>query len=476
MTSLERVLPATDVADLDDHLARYGDALATVRTMSPAAVIEQVADAGLRGRGGAGFPTGTKWATVRDNEAGAAGPVTVVVNGAEGEPGSFKDRTIMRRTPFAVVEGALVAAHAVAATRVVVAVKESFAAERRRLDAAITACRAAGRLGEVTVELFAGPDAYLYGEETALLEAIEGRPPFPRVAPPFRRGIDDVGTPDADAAPDRSAAAVELAGPAATAVGIPTLVDNVETIANLVPLFVHGAAWFRAVGTDRSPGTVVCTVAGDAPGHGVAEFPMGTPLVDVLREVGGVDPDRVAAVAPGVSAAWIRREDLGVPLTYETMAAVGSGLGTAGFVVLDRDRDLLASARDTARFLAVESCGQCTPCKQDGLRLHRALDAALDGATSALADARDALVTVADGARCNLASQQQAAVGGALDWAPADGAGRRDPVIAPIADLVDGRFRLDDTAATKQPDWTHEPVDSGQAPADRLTAAGTPAD
>ena len=254
--------------------------------------------------------------------------------------------------------------------------------------------------------------------------------------------------------------------------------ENVETIANLPGIATHGVEWYREVGTTASPGTVLCTVSGSTPRAGVGEFAMGTPLLDVLEQLGGVTRDHVHAVMIGVSSPLLRPEDLDVPLTYEDLAAVGSGLGTAGFVVLGADDDLLAVAAGAARFLAVESCGQCTPCKEDGREIAERLEAALsaDGRGAAdLAVVDERLRTVADGARCNLASQQQAVVGSILARFPevVTAVNRRArPVevhhVAPIKDYVDGRFVLDPDESRKQPDWEMTPVDSGQAPADRL--------
>ena len=175
--------------------------------LGPAATIEELEASGLRGRGGAGFPTGTKWRTVAAN-ASPTLAATVVVNGAEGEPGSFKDRELLARNPYRVLEGALIAADTVGADRVIVAVKSTFAAEIARLRQAIAELAAAGWADGVAIDVVAGPDEYLFGEETALLEVVDGRPPFPRVAPPFRHGADEFGDGDG------SAADVEMAGAA----------------------------------------------------------------------------------------------------------------------------------------------------------------------------------------------------------------------------------------------------------------------
>jgi NADH:ubiquinone oxidoreductase subunit F (NADH-binding) len=485
MTTVERVLAATSVADLDAYVAHGGGgAIAAVRDAAPDDVIELLQAAGLRGRGGAGFPTGRKWETVRDFAAGGADAPTVVVNGAEGEPGSFKDRSLLRRDPFRIVEGALVAAHAIGARRIVIALKETFVPELARVRDAVATIAAAGWSRDIELDVFAGPTSYLYGEETALLEVLDGRPPFPRVTPPFRRGVEDLPVPG-DGEPGRGAAGVELAGPSPASVGVPTLVDNVETLAHVTEIVTMGADRFRELGTDESPGSLVCTVSGDAPRHGVGEFAMGTPLREVLTTVGDVDPDRVLAVMPGVSAAWLLADDLDVPLTYEAFAAAGSGLGTAGFIVVDRDADVLTVAAGVARFLAVESCGQCTPCKQDGRAIAAGLAALLDAPADSAPIRNEvdaALLTVGDEARCALAGQQQAAVGGALarlapettQSATARRTSAASETVAPIRDLVDGRFVLDIGELARQPDWTTDETDSGQAPADRL-GSGAPA-
>jgi NADH:ubiquinone oxidoreductase subunit F (NADH-binding) len=452
-----------------------GEALEAARAVEPAAVVQTVADAGLRGRGGAGFPTGVKWATVAEF-ASATMPTTVVVNGAEGEPGSFKDRAILRANPYRVVEGALIAAHAVGAATVDIALKGSFTTELARLREAIEAVRAAGWAEGVELSVVTGPGEYLFGEETALLEVLDGRPPFPRITPPFRRGVDQVGDDTA------TANQVELADDTGTSPAPPALVDNVETLANVPGIIRNGPAWFRELGTEQSPGTIVCTVSGDVPRHGVLEVPMGTPLADVLdRAGGGVAAGRsIRAVASGVANPFLTGDRLATPLTYEDMEAAGAGLGAAGFIVFDDTRDMVAVTRGISRFLAVESCGQCRPCKLDGLAMAELLDGIRrsDAASDATAELADRVTTVAIGARCSLAGQQERVVGSLLetfgDDVMAHVDGRRDeaaPVlIAPIVDLVDGRFVLDEEHDAKQPDWSYDATDSGQLPAEHLDA------
>ena len=331
------------------------------------------------------------------------------------------------------------------------------------------------------VSLVTGPEEYLFGEETALLEVIDGRPPFPRIAPPYREGVDEVFEREADTTSGTSSAAhVEMAGPTGETVAPPTLAGNVETFANLPGILRHGADWFRELGTDESPGTVVCTVSGDTVRSGVAEVELGTPLREVIDQIGGGPrPGReLVAALSGVANPVLPASAFDTPLSYEAMRAAGSGLGAAGFIVFDDSTDLVAVAAGVARFLAVESCGQCRHCKDDGL----ALAALMARLAASQPDGDDAdelparLDLVPEGARCNLATQQQVVVGSILEQFPdlvaAHAAGDAPAVepapIAELRDIADGRATLDDSHRTKQPDWTHDAVDSGQWPADRL--------
>ncbi len=409
-----------------------------------------------------------KWRTVADF-ASAGEPTTVVVNGAEGEPGTFKDRTLLRRTPYAVLEGALVAALAVGADRVVVAVKESFGPERERLGAAIEEITAAGWCDDVNVGVVLGPSSYLFGEETGLLEVVAGRPPFPRIAPPFRHGTEEAGS-----APDRSAgsdmAEVGPDGPA------PTLVNNVETMAHVAGILAEGAAWFRTLGTEESPGTIICTVSGSTARAGVAEVPMGTPLDSVIEALGGGARDgrRLVAATSGVANPFIPAQLFDTLLTYEHMQAIGSGLGAAGFLVFDDADDMAAVAAGISRFLAVESCGQCTPCKVDGLALADRLAKVCtqDSGPEDLAVIEDKVQSVATGARCYLATQHEAVLKSLAEVFPRALSVHVDdtvaitevPLIAPIVDIVDDIAVVDETQATKQPDWSHDATDSGKTP------------
>ena len=480
MTMVHRVLPPEPVRSLDEHVKRRGGrGLEIAGEVEPEALIDELEAAGLRGRGGAGFPTHIKWRTVRAN-ASAVMPSTVVVNGAEGEPGTYKDRTILALDPYSVIEGALIAAIAVGADRVVFGLKRSFAQVAERVRDACAEVTAAGWGPGIELIVFEGPDEYLYGEETALLETIDGRNPFPRIAPPYRRGVDEVVETAGDLASGSGQSShVSMAG-SDDEVAPPALVDNVETLANVPRIIARGGRWFRTEGTDESPGTIVCTVSGSVQRSGVGEFVMGTPLIDVITEIsGGARPERqIVAVLGGVSNGLIPAAQLDTPLSYEALAAIGSGLGSAGFVVYDDTDDLVAVVAGVSRFLAVESCGQCTPCKQGGL----ALSERLDRLSRSAADERDMVAirervdTVADGARCYLASQQEVVVSSLLSCFPdqveahltGTAPGVEPALIAELVTITDGVATVDERHHDKQPDWTYDATYSGQAPADRL--------
>ncbi len=468
-----RILDPAPVATLADYVdSGGGRGLDAARKLGPLAIIDHVEASGLRGRGGAGFSTGRKWRTVAENLS-ALIPPAVVVNAAEGEPGTFKDRAILRRNPYKVLEGALAAAVAIGADRVVLALKASFSTELQRVREAIGEVRSAGWTDGVAFDVVEGPSHYLYGEETALLEVVAGRQPFPRLAPPFRHGVDVVG--DVSTVAD-----VTMAGPGDATPAPPTLVNNVETLTNVAGILAEGPDWYRSVGTAESPGTIVCTVTGRTRRHGVAEFPMGTPLRQVVDEIGeGTAPgERVVAVMSGVANPLLPASLLDTAVSYEAMQAAGAGLGSAGFIVFDDTTDLVAVAHGVSRFLAVESCGQCTPCKQDGRTLADRLDRLRrsEGDEHDLAEVQDRLRSVIIGARCYLASQHQLVVESILELFPDQvrAHARREvdaadvELIAPILDLGEGRAVLDEAHLAKQPDWTFDAPDSGQAPADRM--------
>lgn len=453
-----RVLHPTALGSLEEYRSAGGlRGLEAAARSHPDDITGTVLDAGLRGRGGAGFPAGRKWQTVAAN-ALAGSPATVVVNGAEGEPGTFKDRSILRHNPYQVIEGAFIAARATHADRVVIALKRSFRVEVERTRAALTEMRAANVLPtSVACSVFEGPDEYLYGEESALLEAIDGRGPFPRVVPPYRVGL-------LGADPHRRTSA----GPA--------LVNNLETIANVPEIVARGARWFRAVGTPDSPGTVVCTVTGNLRRHGVGEVPMGTPLRTVLDSIGGGPVAPVKAVISGVANPIILGDQLDVPVSHEGMRSAGCGLGAAGFIVFAHPTDMVAVAAGVARFLAVESCGQCTPCKTDGIELATLLERlSLSNATTAdLEVIEHCIGTVDYGARCYLATQQATVLESIFDRfrdefdAHVTGvAPPAEPIlIAELVDITEDTATIDTHHRLKQPDWSHGARWSGSAPAE----------
>jgi len=469
MGQLNRVLDADIVTDLTAYEAGGGgEALRAARGSEPSAVIEVLEASGLRGRGGAGFPTGTKWRTVAG--MGGAEPSTVVVNAAEGEPGTLKDRTLLRRNPFKVLEGALIAAHAIGADRIVVGMKRTAGDDRRRTEAAIAELRAAGWAEHVTMDCVAEWDRYLLGEETALLEVINGRPPFPRIAPPYRAGAEEWGDDAATSARRDLADADGVTGAAAT------LVNNVETLANVPAIVLEGPEAFRSLGTEESPGTIVCTVSGRTDHAGVGEFELGTPLREVISTLGGpAGTDTIVAVLSGTANPFLTADSLDAPLSWEGLAAVGGGLGSAGFIIIDQDVDIVAVAHGVSRFLSVESCGQCTPCKQDGLAITDILDRLRTSSPTSDDLTRLPLLAakVTDGARCFLAQQHQNIVESLLTHFPdalaahADGraSGAGSFPIVPLLDIVEGEAVLKLDELDVQPDWGDG---TGATPADRI--------
>jgi NADH:ubiquinone oxidoreductase subunit F (NADH-binding) len=268
----------------------------------------------------------------------------------------------------------------------------------------------------------------------------------------------------------------------ADSVAPPVLVNNVETLANVPAIVAEGATWFRSLGTQESPGTIVCTVTGAVDAPGVFEVPMGVTLADVIdlarAQDEGSNPTDVAMVLLGTSNAVITADRLRVPLTYEDFAAIGSGLGSAGFIVIDGRVHPVAVAAGASRFLAVESCGQCTPCKGDGLEIASILGemCAGRGEPEHLVRIDDRLEHVVEGARCSLATQQQVVIGSLrrafasrFDEQSQPGAAPVEPVlVAELLEIDGSRAVVDESFATKQPDWTDDEVDSGESPASRL--------
>jgi NADH-quinone oxidoreductase subunit F len=488
VTLVHRVLHPSPITSLAEYVERGGGrGIEAATELRPQRLIALVRASGLRGRGGGGYSTGRKWQTVARNRSPVE-PSTVVVNGAEGEPGTFKDRTILRTNPYPVIEGALIAAKAVGADLVIIALKRSFEVEVARVRAAVDEITAAGWSRGIQIEIFEGPDEYLYGEESALLETIQGGYPFPRVSPTFRRGVFKLPVAEAEASHDGiriGTADIHTTTSAAAAHVAPALVNNVETMANIPRIVARGPAWFRTVGTKRAPGTLVCTVTGSTRFHGVGEVRIGTPLGEVIEVIGGGPrPGRwIKAVMSGVANPVIPFAHLDTPVSYEGLAGIGSGLGSSGFIVFDDTDDMVAVAAGTARFLGIESCGQCVPCKQDGLVLADLLAKVgrNEGSDHDLAMILRRLVTVTDRSRCYLATQQQNAVGSIIEKFAeefaAHVAGTRPAVepllVAELVDIVGGVAVLDERHRHKRPDWSYDAVYSGKVPAESLP--GTPA-
>jgi NADH:ubiquinone oxidoreductase subunit F (NADH-binding) len=484
-----RILPERPIGSL----ARYeetggGAGLFGAMAVEREVVLAELEASGLRGRGGAGFPTGTKWRTILSFGSDAS-PTTVVVNAAEGEPGTYKDRLLLERNPYAVLEGAMIAAHVAGASTIVIATKQAFPQTARVRTAIAEIARASWNPGFefVVVE---GPREYLYGEETALLEVVDGRPPFPRIAPPWRRGLLDVVDDDERyenvAAGSGLAGDVELGTDTADNVVPPVLVNNVETFANVGLIIAKGADWFRSVGTPKTPGTLLCTVTGAVSRPGVYEVVAGTPFRDVLAlaqpavaDEQAESPSPPAFVLLGVSNAILTSDQFDTPLSHEAFAAIGTGLGSASFIVVDSVTDPVAVAAGVSRFLAVESCGQCTPCKQDGLEISAILDELCAGTAKSNAGKRldKRLGTVVYGARCNLATQQQTVISSIRSAFPLAFRARMQPgaepvdrtLVAELVSLEGPNAEIDTTFERKQPNWTYDLNESGQTPVERLT-------
>ncbi len=457
MSGLNIVIPSQPIPDLAAYLDQGGGiGLETARRFGPDATIEEVTASGLRGRGGGGFPTGAKWASIRRSGGGRH---FVVANGAEGEPATFKDRVLMMADPYRVIEGLAIAAFAVDAKDVYLATKASFVDVVARLRSAVLEMEQNGMLGGLSVTIVEGPDEYLFGEEKALLEVIEGREPLPRQLPPWQHGLF---------------ATVPMGWESATAPGTdppvsnPTLINNVETLASVTHILERGASWYRELGTVDSPGTITVTIVGDVVHPGVHEVEMGTTLSTVLEMCGGpLEGRKFKAALSGVSNPVLAAKDFDVPLTYEDFKARGSGLGAAGFVIYDETRDMVSVAREVSRFLSVESCGQCPPCKQGSLGIteHLVNIESGSGSDDDLGQMNRLLRTVNDANRCYLGTEEQVSVSSILRTFPEDFArrldgiatGRGDVLIPLIKDIAaDGTVTYDERHAKKRPDWTFE--------------------
>lgn len=437
------------VDSLDAYLARGGgEAFQRARASDPATIVDELRRAGLRGRGGAGFPTGVKWSGVRTDPAPTK---FVCANGAEGEPGTFKDRYLLRMNPYQVIEGLAIARHVLGARRAYLGVKGLFVREIATIRNALDELGARSDMAE-GVELVLGPDEYLFGEEKALLAVVEGGLPLPRVFPPHVHGLFG-----------------QAYGEPTEETHNPTVVDNVETLAHVTQIVRHGAEWFRSFGTPDTPGTMVFTVSGDVQQPLVTELPLGLTLRQLVEVVAGGPPPgrRIKAVFPGLANAVLTKDHLDTTLSFDAMRRAGSALGSGGFVVYDDTACMVHVAWLFSHFLHVESCGQCPPCKLGSKRITERLARLLDG-SGEHRDVDEILATVPwvpSGQRCSLATSESVVVDSILAAFPEDFEahlrGRcdlaHDRVLPKMTDYVPGvGFTYDETYLQKQPDWTYD--------------------
>ena len=443
----ERLLPSAPAGSLDDHLAAGGgQGLERALAMEPDEVIDLIDQAGLRGRGGAGFPTATKWRGVRKTAAEAGGALSLVANAAEGEPGTYKDRLLIEQQPYAFLEGVCIALHASGAQEAYVGIKEKFTGPVERLRAALAEVVEAGWAGADLIQIVTGPDLYLFGEETGMLEVIEGKLPMPRIVKPFEAGLG-----------------------ATTHSPNPTIVNNVETLSHVAWILAHGADWFRGAGTESSPGTMVFTVVGDVADPGVYELPLGTPLRTLLIDIAGASD--LKAAYSGVSAAVITPDHLDTPLGFDEMQQAGLGLGSGGFIVYDTSRSMIDVLSVLVNFLAVESCGQCNACKLGTMEMSDVLKSA-QRAEATQTDLERMLKrnqTVTDQNRCYLPVGAQLVVGSTVqafadEFAGTVERGETTPadLPTPLIDDIDddsGEVTYHPRYHLKQPDWSYADVE-----------------
>lgn len=337
-----------DPLSIDEYIARQGyEALSKVLgSMTSEQVIEVIKASGLRGRGGAGFPTGLKWMFTAD---ASGDPKYVVCNADEGDPGAFMDRSVLEGDPHSVIEAMIIAGYAVGSHQGVVYVRAEYPLAVERLSHAIQQASERGFLGDdildsgfgFNLEVRVGAGAFVCGEETALIASIEGKRGMPRPKPPF---------------------------PAVAGLwGKPTLINNVETYANVAPIILNGPEWFKSMGTDRSPGTKVFALAGKINNTGLVEVPMGTPLRAIIYEIGGGIPggkEFKAAQTGGPSGGCIPAGHLDVPMDYDSLVKLGAMMGSGGLIVMDEETCMVDIAKFFLQFTQDESCGKCVPCRE----------------------------------------------------------------------------------------------------------------
>ncbi len=349
--------------EIDEYIAFDGyKALEKVlKEMTQDEVIDTIKDSGLRGRGGAGFPTGKKWELTK---ASVGDQKYVVCNADEGDPGAFMDRSILEGDPHSVLEAMTIAGYAIGANKGYIYVRAEYPIAVQRLKIAIDQARNYGLLGEnifdtdfsFDIEIRLGAGAFVCGEETALLESIEGKRGQPRVKPPY---------------------------PAQSGLwGKPTLINNVETYANIAQIILNGAEWYSSIGTESSKGTKVFALGGNVNNIGLVEVPMGTTLREIIYDIGGGIPNGrefKAAQTGGPSGGCIPKEHLDTPIDYESLKQIGSMMGSGGLIVMDDTKCMVALAKFYLDFTVSESCGKCTPCRIGTKRMLEILERLCNG-------------------------------------------------------------------------------------------------
>jgi bidirectional [NiFe] hydrogenase diaphorase subunit len=352
-----------DPERIEDYIANDGyEALFHVITkLKPLGVIEQVTKSGLRGRGGAGFPTGLKWTTVAKADGHSK---FVICNADEGDPGAFMDRSVLESDPHRVLEGMAIGAYAVGATKGFIYCRAEYPLAIKRLRIAIRQAESNGLLGmnigdthfDFKVEVRLGAGAFVCGEETALIASIEGGRGTPRPRPPFpaQKGLWNA----------------------------PTLINNVETFANIPPIIRRGGEWFASIGTEKSKGTKVFALAGRVNNTGLIEVPMGMSLREIIFKLGGGIPEGrkfKAVQSGGPSGGCVPEQFLDIPVDYDSLASVGSIMGSGGLIVMDESSCMVDVARFFMDFCMSESCGKCVPCRVGTTQMHNILERVIEG-------------------------------------------------------------------------------------------------
>ena len=352
-----------DPEQIDEYIAFDGyKALEQVLTsMTPEEVINEISESGLRGRGGAGFPTGKKWLFTSQAKSDKK---YVVCNADEGDPGAFMDRSILEGDPHSVLEAMEIAGYSVGADKGYIYVRAEYPIAVQRLQVAIEQARDYGLLGKnifgtdfsFDIEIRLGAGAFVCGEETALLESIEGRRGQPRLKPPY---------------------------PANSGLwGKPTLINNVETFANITRIILNGAKWYASIGTEKSKGTKVFALGGNVNNIGLVEVPMGTTLREIVFDIGGGIPNGrefKAAQTGGPSGGCIPSEHLDIPIDYESLSSIGSMMGSGGLIVMDDSKCMVNISKFYLDFTVSESCGKCTPCRIGTKRMSELLEKICNG-------------------------------------------------------------------------------------------------